>query len=77
MRWSTICFETAPLMVALQLATLHAKLRQRMQRRNRLRLQHAILGAKVRQRIETSRGQIAMRTSRYQDAAHIGSECSL
>ena len=77
MRWSTICFETAPLMVALQLATLHAKLRQRMQRRNRLRLQHAILRAKVRQRIETSRGRIAMRTSRCHAAAHIGSECSL
>ena len=77
MRWSTICLKTAPLQAALQLAILHAKLRQRMQRRNRLRLQHAILRAKVRQRIETSRGQIAMRTSRCQAAAHIGSECSL
>ena len=76
MRWSTICFETAPLMVALQLATLHAKLRQRMQRRNRLRLQHAILRAKVRQRIETTRDQISMHISRCRAASHIAGASS-
>ena len=77
MRWSTICFETAPLMAALQLAILHAKLRQRMQRRHRLRLQHAILRAKVRQRIDTTRDQIAVRTSRCQAAFHIAPASSL
>ena len=77
MRLSPICLKTAPLQAALQLAMLHAKLRQRMQRRHRLRLQHAILRAKVRQRIETTRDQIAMRTSRCQAALHIAGASSL
>ncbi len=75
MRLSTIYLKTAPLQAALQLAMLHAKLRQRMQRRHRLRLQPAILRA--RQRIETTRNQIAMRTSRCQAALHIAGASSL
>ena len=77
MRLSTICLKTAPLQAARQIAMLHAKLRQRKQRRHRLGLQHAILRAKVRQRIETPRDQIAMRISRCQAALHIAGASSL
>jgi len=77
MRLSTICLKTAPLHQALQLAILHANLRQRMQRRHLLTLQPAILHAKVRQRIETTRDQIAMHTSRCQAAFHIARASSL
>ena len=71
MRWSTICLKTAPLQAVLQLAILHANLRQRMQDRHLLRFESAILHAKVRQRIETTRNQIALPTSRCQAAFHI------
>ena len=76
MRLSTICLKTAPLHQALQLAILHANLRHQMQQRHLLRLQLSIVHAKVRQRIETTRNQIALHTSRCQTAYHSNLNCS-
>ena len=62
MRWSTICLKTAPLQAALQLAGSFPC--------GPICLK-TMLRAKLRQRIEISRGQIAMRSSRCPAALDI------
>ena len=77
MRLSTSCLKTAPLHQPLQFAILHAQLRHQMQDRDLLWFETAILHAKVHQRIDTTRNQIALPTSRCQAALHIARASSL